>query len=106
MGAAAGGGYSGQGMSLDDIFSISGDIFGGSGEAYTVGLNYYPTKNVKIVLNWQYNNNDRYANAKGKSYVGYDLKGAPTKDPNKEVAPSGKGGVDYQTPALRFQVAF
>lgn len=82
------------------------NIFGGSGEAYTVGLNYYPTKNVKIVLNWQYNNNDRYANAKGKSYVGYDLNGVPTKDPNKVVAPSGKGGVDYQMLALRFQVAF
>ena len=82
------------------------NIFGGSGEAYTVGLNYYPTKNVKIVLNWQYNNNDRYANAKGKSYVGYDLNGAPTKDPNKVVAETGKGGVDYQMLALRFQVAF
>ena len=82
------------------------NIFGGSGEAYTIGLNYYPNKNVKIVLNWQYNNNDRYANAKGKSYVGYDLNGAPTKDPNKVVAPTGKGGVDYQMLALRFQVAF
>ena len=82
------------------------NIFGGSGEAYTLGLNYYPNKNVKIVLNWQYNNNDRYANAKGKSYVGYDLNGAPTKDPNKVVAPSGKGGVDYQMLSLRFQVAF
>ena len=28
------------------------NIFGGSGEAYTIGLNYYPTQNVKIVLNW------------------------------------------------------
>ena len=82
------------------------NIFGGSGEAYTVGLNYYPSKNVKIVLNWQYNNNDRYANAKGKSYVGYDAKGQPTKDPKKVDAPAGKAGVDYQMLALRFQVAF
>lgn len=82
------------------------NIFGGSGEAYTVGLNYYPNKNVKIVLNWQYNNNDRYANAKGKSYVGYDDKGVPTRDPKKVAAPSGKGGVDYQMLAVRFQVAF
>ena len=82
------------------------NIFGGSGEAYTVGLNYYPNKNVKIVLNWQYNNNDRYANVKGKSYVGYDLNGAPTKDPNKVVAPDGKAGVDYQMLSIRFQVAF
>ena len=81
-------------------------IFGGSGEAYTVGLNYYPNKNVKIVLNWQYNNNDRYANAKGNSYVGYDLNGKPTKNPKKVVAVNGKAGVDYQMLALRFQVAF
>ena len=82
------------------------NIFGGSGEAYTIGLNYYPTKNVKIVLNYQYNNNDRYANAKGKSYVGYDLNGAPTKDPFRVVAPDGKGGVDYHMVAMRFQIAF
>ena len=31
MGGAAGGGYSGQGMSMDDIFSMFGDIFGGGG---------------------------------------------------------------------------
>ena len=31
MGGAAGGGYSGQGMSMDDIFSMFGDIFGGHG---------------------------------------------------------------------------
>ena len=29
MGGAAGGGYGGQGMSMDDIFSMFGDIFGG-----------------------------------------------------------------------------
>ena len=81
-------------------------VFGGSAEAYTVGLNYYPTKNVNIVLNWHYNNKDSYANAKGKSYVGYDLNGKPTKDPNKVVAPDGKAGVDYQMLSLRFQVAF
>ena len=81
------------------------DILGGSGQAYTVGLNYYPNKNVKIVLNWQYNDNDRYANAKGKCYVGYDDKGMPTKNPAK-VATEGNAGVDYQMLAVRFQVAF
>jgi phosphate-selective porin OprO/OprP len=82
------------------------DILGGSGEAWAVGLNYYPIKNVKIMLNFQHVNNDRYANAKGKSYVGYDLDGKPTKNPAKVVAKSGKAGVDYNMLALRFQVAF
>lgn len=80
--------------------------WGGSSEAVTVGLNYYPQKNVKIMLNWQYVNNDRYANGKGKLYTGYDLAGNPTKDPDKVVAPDGKAGVDYQMLSLRFQVAF
>ena len=31
MGGAAGGGYGGQNMSMDDIFSMFGDIFGGHG---------------------------------------------------------------------------
>ena len=88
------------------LFSKNSDIYGGSCEAWTVGLNYYPTKNVKIVLNWQYNNNDRFANGKGKLYTGYDLNGKPTKDPTKVVAANGKGGVDYQMLALRLQVAF
>lgn len=82
------------------------DILGGSGEAYTIGLNYYPNNNVKFVLNYQYNNNDRYANAKGKSYVGYDSKGNPTKNPKMVVADAGKAGVDYHMVALRCQVAF
>lgn len=92
-----------------DLFNFKAaesDILGGSAEAVALGLNYYPIKNVKIMLNYQYNNNDRYANAKGKSYVGYDLNGAPTKVPSKVVAKSGKGGVDYHMLALRFQVAF
>lgn len=92
-----------------DLFdtSIAGSQhLGGSAEAFAVGLNYYPIKNVKIMLNYQYVNNDRYASAKGKSYVGYDDTGAPTKIPSKVVAPNGKGGVDYQMLALRLQVAF
>lgn len=92
-----------------DLFNFNAadsDILGGSAEAVAIGLNYYPIKNVKIMLNYQYNNNDRYANAKGNSYVGYDLSGAPTKNPSKVVAPDGKAGVDYHMLALRFQVAF
>lgn len=82
------------------------DYFGGSGEAYTVGLNIYPHKNIKIAINYQYNNNDRYANGKGKLYVGYDKDGKPTKDYKAVVDGKGKAGVDYSMLAIRFQVAF
>ena len=82
------------------------DYFGGSAEAYAVGLNYYPSKNVKIMLNYQFNNNDRYANGKGKLLVGHDAEGKPTKDYTKVVEDKGKAGVDYSMLALRFQIAF
>ncbi len=82
------------------------DYFGGAAEAYAVGINYYPTKNVKFALNYQYNNNDRYANGKGKLYVGYDKDGKPTSDYRYVVDGKGKAGVDYHMIALRFQVAF
>ncbi|MBE6176987.1 MAG: porin [Rikenellaceae bacterium] len=101
-----------QVMDLNDAkFDANGDflsgITGGKAEMFELGLNYYPIKNVKIVLNWAYINQDKYANGKGgdkgKFYVGYDKNGEPTK---KSSAVVGKGGVDYQMLAMRFQVAF
>jgi len=82
------------------------NYYGGACDAYSVGINFYPSKHVKLVLNYQYNNNDRYANGKGKLYIGTDATGAPTKDYTKAVEPTGKGGVNYSMIAMRFQVAF
>ena len=81
-------------------------VFGGCAEAYTVGLNYWVTNNVKMQLNYQFNNNDRYANGKGKLFVGLDEKGAPTKDYKAVQAVNGKAGVDYHMLALRFEIDF
>ncbi|MBQ4201876.1 MAG: hypothetical protein II648_06240, partial [Bacteroidales bacterium] len=82
------------------------NVFGGSAEAYTVGLNWWVTNNVRMQLNYQYNNNDRYANGKNKLFVGLDDAGKPTKDYAKVVAPAGKAGVDYSMVSLRFEVDF
>ncbi len=82
------------------------NFFGGACDAYSVGINYYPSKHVKLVLNYQYNNNDRYANGKGKLFIGTDASGKPTKDFTKAVEPDGQGGVDYSMISMRFQVAF
>ncbi|MDO4826537.1 MAG: porin [Bacteroidia bacterium] len=82
------------------------DYFGGCAEAYSFGINFYPMKNIKFVINYQYNNNDRYANGKGKLYVGHDASGKPTKDYTKVVESDGKAGVDYHMISMRFQVAF
>ena len=81
-------------------------LFGGSAEAYTVGLNYWVTNNVKMQLNYQYNNNDRYANGKGKLNIGKDASGNPVRDYTKAVNATGKAGVDYHMLALRFEIDF
>lgn len=81
-------------------------IFGGSAELYGAGLNFYFSKNVKIALNYQYVNNDRYANGKGKLYCGLDADGKATKDFTKVTAADGKAGVNYHMLLARFQVAF
>lgn len=81
-------------------------IYGGSAELLGAGLNFYFGRNVKFVLNYQYVNNDRYANGKGKLYVGLDADGNPTKDFTKVVTENGKAGVNYHMLLARFQVAF
>ena len=83
-------------------------VMGGKADMYELGLNYYPTKNVKIALNYGYIDQDRYANGKGKDkgkfHVGLDKDGEPTKKASEVVGK--KEGVDYQMLSLRFQVAF
>ena len=83
-----------------------GTVFGGSAEAYTLGLNYYINENVKMQLNYQFNNNDRYANGKDKLFVGLDADGNPTRDYTKVVTASGKAGVDYHMLTIRFEIDF
>ena len=82
------------------------NVFGGSAEAYAVGLNYWVTNNVKMQLNYQFNNNDRYANGKNKLVVGTDAEGNPARDYTKVVQANGKAGVDYHMLALRFEIDF
>ena len=81
-------------------------IFGGSAELYGAALNFYLGKNTKIALNYQYVNNDRYANGKGKLYCGLDADGNATKDFKAVVGGAGEGGVNYHMLLARFQVAF
>ena len=83
-----------------------GNVFGGASEAYTLGLNYWVNENVKMQLNYQFNNNDRYATGKGKLNVGLDSNGKPTKDFTKVATATGKAGVDYHMVAFRFEIDF
>lgn len=83
-----------------------GVLMGGAGEGYTVGVNYHVNSNVKIMLNYAYMNHDRYANGKGKLFVGYDEAGELTKNPKKVVDAKGKAGDDFSMICVRFEVDF
>ena len=98
-------------------FNISKYVMGGSAYAYSLGLNFHVTRNVKFVINYQYNDNDIFANAKGAQdgtdktaknpyCTGYDANGKVTKFPGDIAADSPSKGIDYHMIACRFQVAF
>ena len=98
-------------------FNISKYAMGGSAYAYSLGLNFHVTKNVKFVINYQYNDQDVFANGKGaqdgtdktakKPYsTGYDAAGNVCAYPG-DILNGGSGkGIDYHMIACRFQVAF
>ncbi len=81
-------------------------IYGGGANAYTFGINYYVNTNVKFMLNYSYLNHDRYANGKGKLYVGHDADGNLTKDFTEVIEESGKGGDDYGMIQARIEIDF
>lgn len=79
-------------------------IMGGSSMAYAAGINYYINDHVKIMLNYQFNDNDRFSSGKGNKFnVGLDKDGNATRDPYKTV---GKAGVDYHMVSMRFEIDF
>jgi phosphate-selective porin OprO and OprP len=89
-----------------DLNDSSAGIMGGSGESATIGLNYYVNNNVKLMLNYGINNHDRYANGRGRLFVGRDAAGNPTTNPQLVVAPDGKAGEDFRMLSARFEVNF
>ena len=89
-----------------DANDFDAEIYGGSAEGYTFGLNYHFNPNVKFMMNYTYNNHDRYANGKGKLYVGHDENGDLTKDPFQVVEATGKGGDDFGFVSFRIEVDF
>lgn len=81
-------------------------IYGGGANAYTFGLNYHVNPNVKFMLNYTYADHDRYANGKGKLYIGYDSKGDLTKDWSKVDSSKGKPGEQFGFIQLRAEIDF
>lgn len=89
---------------------------GGSAMQYALGINYYPIENVKFMINYQFADNDVFANGKGEQdgtdktaknpySTGYDANGNVTKYP-AEAQKNGGKGVDFHMISCRFQVAF
>lgn len=81
-------------------------IMGGSANGYTTGVTYHVNPNVKFMLNYTYINHDRYANGKGKLFVGHDSEGNLTKDYTKVTDGDGKAGDDYGFIQARFEIDF
>ena len=90
-------------INLNDTKAL---IMGGSANGYTAGVTYHVNPNVKFMLNYSYINHDRYANGKGKLFVGHDATGALTTDYTKITEPAGKGGDDYSYIQARAEIDF
>ena len=58
------------------------------------------------MINYSYLDHDRYANGKGKLYVGHDINGDLTKDPTQVVEAEGKAGDDYGQIQFRVEIDF
>lgn len=85
----------------------------GAAQAFSAGLNYYVNDHFKVMINYQFNDNDRYANGKGnKFFVGTapnpkdPTKFEKTADFTKVTEPAGKAGVKYSMLALRLEIDF
>jgi phosphate-selective porin OprO and OprP len=81
-------------------------ITGGAGSELTFGLNFLVNNNIKMMLNYGYNDHDRYANGRGRLFVGTDANGNPTANPQLVTEPKGKAGEDFHMLAVRFEVNF
>ena len=89
-----------------DLNDFDAKIYGGSADGYTLGLNYYVNPNVKFMANYTYHNHDRFANGKGKLYVGTDADGNPTKDWALVTEAEGEAGDDFGQFSVRIEVNF
>ncbi len=88
---------------FDYIDLNSKDIYGGSGQNIGAGIVYHINNNVKIMANYQYSRNDRYANNKGKATIGLDANGTPTRNPLQAVSDVG---VRFHTLQARIELDF
>ena len=91
---------------FDRLDLDSQGVYGGAANAWTAGVNYYVNPNIKMMLNYQYVTNNKFANGNGKLIVGHDAEGQPTTNPEAVDAAKGAVGVAYSMLSCRFEVNF
>ena len=84
----------------------SRDLYGGSGENYVFGIAYHVNSNVKMMVNYQYSRNDKYAGNKGRAMIGRDADGNYTASTTGPTAAVSDYGVRFNTVQGRIEIAF
>jgi len=88
---------------FDYLTLNSQDIYGGSGQNISLGLVYHINNNVKLMVNYQISQNDKYANNKGKAIIGKDTDGKDTSNPKLAAS---NFGVRFNTLQGRIEIDF
>jgi phosphate-selective porin OprO/OprP len=84
----------------------SQELYGGAGQNFVLGMVYHVNNNVKMMLNYQWAKNDKYAGNKGRAVIGRDADGnytAATSGPNAAVSDFG---VRFNTIQARIEIDF
>lgn len=89
---------------FDRLDLDSQGIYGGAANGWTLGVNYWVNSNIKMMLNYQYVKNNKYADGNGKLNIGLDEAGSPTSSPTEVVG--DHPGIGYNMLACRFEVNF
>ncbi len=82
------------------------EIYGGAANGFTLGLNYYASHNVKVMLNCSYIDHDRFANGKGSLNIYEDEAGNLYKSAFNYDIPTGEGGDNFTIIQARIEVDF
>jgi len=94
------------GLRYDYLTLNSKDIFGGSGENYTLGLTFHANDNVRMMLNYQYSRNDKYAGNNGTAVIGRDANGNYTTATSGPTAAVSDFGIRFNTIQARVEINF
>lgn len=91
---------------FDRIDMNSKNIMGGSSNQFTFGVNYYINENLKLQFNYSAISHDKYANANGDAFIGYDVNGELTSNILQLDESKGKAKNNYSAFNFRFQLRF